>query len=153
MRQYGWESKYRIAFPHGRNSRLDELQAAILRVKLPGLDAANERRRAIHARYEQAATPAGIRMLNRADESFIGHLGVAVADDREAFQQHLADRGIRTDVHYPIPDHLQPLIAGEGTRSALPETERASASVLSLPLFPELRDDEIDRVCRALEEF
>jgi dTDP-4-amino-4,6-dideoxygalactose transaminase len=153
MRQYGWEGKYTIAHPHGRNTRMDELQAAILRAKLPGLDAANERRREIHARYEQAAAgSAGIRIVNRSGESFIGHLAVAVADDRDAVRAALAERGIRTDVHYPIADHLQPLIAGEGARPALPATEQATASVISLPLFPELRDDEVDRVCAALAE-
>lgn len=152
MRQYGWESKYRIAHPHGRNSRLDELQAAILRAKLPELDAWNERRRQIHLRYEQAAAASdALRMVNTAVESFIGHLAVAEASDRPSLRAHLDEAGIKTDVHYPIADHLQPLIAAEGARPALPVTEAAAESVLSLPLFPELRDDEIDRVCRAVE--
>jgi dTDP-4-amino-4,6-dideoxygalactose transaminase len=151
MRQYGWEGKYTIAHPHGRNSRMDELQAAVLRAKLPALDAANNRRREIHARYERAAADASrVRVVNRADESFIGHLGVAVADDRDAVRAALTERGVRTDVHYPVADHLQPLIAGEGARPALPATERATTTVFSLPLFPELRDDEVDRVCAAL---
>jgi dTDP-4-amino-4,6-dideoxygalactose transaminase len=153
MRQYGWQGKYTIAHPHGRNSRMDELQAAVLRARLPRLDAANERRREIHLRYEQAAAGAGgVRMLNAASEAFIGHLAVVVADDRDAARDLLTDRGIRTDVHYPTPDHRQPLIAGEGVRPALPATEQAASAVFSLPLFPELRDDEIERVCAALGE-
>lgn len=153
MRQYGWEGKYRIAHPHGRNSRMDELQAAVLRVKLPHLDAWNERRRSVHARFEAAVAGAtGIRMVNTASPAFIGHLGVVQADDREAARAHLTARGIRTDVHYPIPDHVQPLIASEGARPALPATEHAAATVFSVPLFPELRDDEIDRICDALGE-
>jgi len=153
MRQYGWEGKYSIAHPHGRNSRMDELQAAILRVKLPYLDAWNERRRDIHRRYEQAASGAhGVRLVSTASESYTGHLAAVIADDRDDARAALTASGIRTDVHYPIPDHRQPLIAGEGERPALPATEHASASVFSLPLFPELRADEVDRICAALEE-
>jgi dTDP-4-amino-4,6-dideoxygalactose transaminase len=149
MRQYGWEGKYNIAHPRGRNSRLDELQAAILRERLPQLDAWNQRRRDIHLRYE-AAVSANARLVNTADESFIGHLAVLEVDDRDGVRERLLEDGIKTDVHYPIPDHQQPLIAQERPRPALPVTERAAGRILSLPLFPELRDDEIDRICAAL---
>lgn len=155
MRQYGWQGKYTIAHPHGRNSRMDELQAAILRVKLPELDGWNTRRREIHARYEAAAEAGGVvRMASSARGSgtaFIGHLAVALADDRDAARARFTAAGIRTDVHYPIPDHRQPLIAAEGEQPALPVTEDAAARIFSLPLFPELRDDEVDRVCAVLE--
>ena len=147
LRQYGWTSKYRIGRARGRNSRLDELQAAILRVKLPYLDAMNERRRAIHSRYEQASSEA-LRIVNRSSESFIGHLAVGVAADRDAARAALDAAGIRTDVHYPIPDHRQDWPAPTGLE--LPATEAASASVLSLPMFPELTDAEVDRVVAAL---
>lgn len=149
MRQYGWEGKYNIAHPRGRNSRLDELQAAILRERLPDLDAWNLRRREIHQRYE-AAVSTYARLVNTASESFIGHLAVLEVDDRDSVRAQLLEQGIKTDVHYPIPDHLQPLIAAEHPRPALPVTERAAGRILSLPLFPELRDDEIDRICAAL---
>jgi aminotransferase EvaB len=153
MRQYGWEGKYTIAHPHGMNSRMDELQAAVLRVKLPGLDAGNVRRRAIHARYEEAA-PAAVRIVNTATgpraDAYIGHLAVAVADDRDAVRARLLDAGVKTDVHYPIPDHRQPLLVAEGPQPSLPATEHAAGAVFSLPMFPELRDDEVDRVCAAL---
>lgn len=149
MRQYGWEGKYNIAHSRGRNSRLDELQAAILRERLPQLDAWNQRRREIHQQYEAAVSP-NARLVNTASESFIGHLAVLEVDDRDGVRDRLLEQGIRTDVHYPIPDHRQPLIAGEGTRPPLPVTERAVGRILSLPLFPELRDDEIDRICAAL---
>ncbi|MEO5921639.1 MAG: DegT/DnrJ/EryC1/StrS family aminotransferase [Pseudolysinimonas sp.] len=149
MRQYGWEGKYNIAHARGRNSRLDELQAAILRERLPELDAWNERRREIHRRYE-AAVSSGARLVNTAGESFIGHLAVLETDDRDAVRDRLLALGIRTDIHYPTPDHLQPLIAREHAQPGLPVTERAAGRILSLPLFPELRDDEIDRICAAL---
>ena len=148
LRQYGWTSKYRIGRARGRNSRLDELQAAILRVKLPHLDAMNARRRAIHARYEAVSSDA-LRIVNRSSESFIGHLAVGVASDRDAVRAALDAAGIRTDVHYPIPDHRQDWPGPAAVE--LPETEAASASVVSLPMFPELTDGEVDRVVGALQ--
>lgn len=147
LRQYGWTSKYRIGRARGRNSRLDELQAAILRVKLPHLDAMNERRRAIHSRYEEASSPA-LRIVNRSSESFIGHLAVGVATDRDAVRAALDAAGVRTDVHYPIPDHRQDWPGPASIE--LPATEAAAASVVSLPMFPELTDAEVDRVVAAL---
>lgn len=148
LRQYGWESKYRASVPGGRNSRLDEMQAAILRVKLPHLDRWNERRREIHRSYE-AAIGAGDRLLNTASERYVGHLAVLDTNDRERTQRIFDEAGVRTDVHYPLPDHLQSL-ASDRDRPLLPVTERAATTVLSIPLFPELRSDEIDRVCEAL---
>ncbi|MBU1586702.1 MAG: DegT/DnrJ/EryC1/StrS family aminotransferase [Actinobacteria bacterium] len=145
-RQYGWSSKYHIGYDHGRNSRLDELQAAILRVKLPLLDGWNARRREIHARYEAATS----RMVNRASESFIGHLAVATSDDRGATRAALRAAGVATDVHYPVPDHHQEFPSDRPTPVSLPATEAASASVFSVPLFPELTDVEVDRVSAAL---
>lgn len=150
MRQYGWVGKYDIAVPHGRNSRMDEMQAAILRVKLPYLDRWNERRREIHRAYERVENP-GFSLLNRASESFIAHLGVIRTSDRAAAQQSLSASGVGSDVHYPIPDHRQRYPGGyDGP--PLPVTEAAAAEVLSVPIFPEMRDDEIDRVRRALEQ-
>ena len=147
LRQYGWTSKYRIGRARGRNSRMDEMQAAILRVKLPRLDAANERRRRVHARYEEASSDR-LRIVNRASESFIGHLAVGVAVDRDAAREALDAAGIRSDVHYPIPDHRQDWPGPSPVE--LPVTEAATASILSLPMFPELTDGEIDRVVAAL---
>jgi aminotransferase EvaB len=150
-RQYGWSAKYRIEDDRGQNSRLDELQAAVLGAKLPHLDRWNERRREIHRVYE-AAAGGSARMLNSgADASFIGHLAVLLCDDRDAVRTRFADAGIRTDIHYPTPDHRQPLLAG-GSHPALPETERAAGRVLSLPLFPELTEAEVARVAAVLEE-
>lgn len=148
LRQYGWESKYRSTMAGGMNSRMDELQAAIVRVKLPYLDSWNERRRHIHSRYE-AAAGAGIRFVTSSKPGSIGHLAVIEIEARDSVRQSLEAAGIATDVHYPIPDHLQPLVAG-GSPPRLAVTERAAQHILSLPLFPELRDDEIDRVCDAL---
>lgn len=147
LRQYGWESKYRTTVPGGRNSRLDELQAAILRVKLQHLDEWNQRRRDIHSAYE-SSVGSGARMVNRSSPSFVGHLAVLETDDRERAQAIMAQHGIRTDVHYPIPDHKQPI--ADGTDISLPVTEAAAAKILSVPLFPELTDSEVETIADAL---
>lgn len=149
LRQYGWESKYRATTPGGRNSRLDELQAAILRVRLDGLDALNARRREIHARYAAALTLPGVRFVHSSSDAYVAHLAVLEADDRDLLRQRLDADGIRTDIHYPIPDHRQP-IATQEPLPTLPVTERAAGRILSIPLFPELNETEISRVESAL---
>jgi len=150
LRQYGWESKYRTTRSGGRNSRLDELQAAILRAKLPHLDRWSDRRREIHLSYEQSIG-AGGRMVNRANPGFVGHLAVLDVNDRERAQSILAERGIRSDIHYPISDHKQPIAAG-GSIVPLPVTDAATERILSVPLFPELTAVEVARVSAALAE-
>lgn len=146
LRQYGWESKYRASVIGGRNSRLDEMQAAILRAKLPQLDGWNERRRDIHRAYEAAVT--GDQLVNTVTRPYAGHLAVLDCDDREATRARFVDAQIRTDVHYPIPDHQQPL--ADPTAIRLPVTDRSAVRILSIPLFPELTDDEVERVCQVL---
>lgn len=148
LRQYGWESKYRAETLGGRNSRLDEMQAAVLRVRLPHLDAGNERRRRIHDSY--AAAGGRDRLVNSSSEAYVGHLAVLDCDDRETSRERLHAAGIRTDVHYPVPDHLQSV--GSGSAGLLPVTERSAGRILSLPLFPELTDDEVARVSAVLAD-
>jgi aminotransferase EvaB len=151
MRQYGWTSKYHIGVGHGRNSRMDEMQAAILRVKLPYLRDANTRRREIHARYARAIGD-GARLLHAPNEDFTAHLSVLVTNERESVRSRLQTAGIRTDIHYPLPDHLQAFQTGPPPTTRLPTTEWAANSVLSLPMFPELTDSEISRIESALAE-
>lgn len=153
LHQYGWDHKYRVAVDGGRNSRMDEVQAAVLRRRLPLLDHWNETRRAIIATYA-AAAPDGVRVLQAEGMGHTGHLGVVEVQRRDPLREHLEAARIRTDVHYPIPDHQQPgLVAHDSPRSSLPVTEALSRTVLSLPVFPELRDDEISRVGEALASF
>jgi dTDP-4-amino-4,6-dideoxygalactose transaminase len=134
----------------GRNSRLDELQAAILRVRLPLLDEGNERRRAIVQRYVEALAPGSGRFVARSGGEYVGHLAVCVFDDRERVQAKFEAAGIGTDVHYPIADHRQPAWSESYLGVSLPVTEHAVAHVLTLPCFPELTEAEIDRVCEVL---
>ena len=153
LRQYGWTSKYLNEVPGGRNSRLDELQAAVLRTRLPGLPESNARRRSIVARFA-AALPEGARRMVHQDAvgspAYVGHLAVLVTPDREVDRAALAAQGIRTDVHYPVPDHRQPVLVGTLPGLRLPVSERLAAEVLTVPCFPELTEAEVDRVCEGL---
>jgi len=154
MRQYGWASKYSIESAHGRNSRLDELQAAILRVKLPRLDAGNQRRRDIHAVYESALATSShaneLRLVNTTTERFIAHLAVLETADRAGARAALDATGIKTDVHYPVPDHQQKWPDFSPRHMPLETTERAAGRIFSVPMFPELTDAEVARVAEAL---
>jgi dTDP-4-amino-4,6-dideoxygalactose transaminase len=150
LRQYGWESKYRVAAPGGRNSRLDELQAAILRARLPLLDVANDRRRAIVRAYEKVLAGASARLVTRAGEDSAAHLAVVVVDERDSVRAALAAEGVGTDVHYPVADHRQPVWGDRHADVRLPVTEEAVDRVLTIPCYPELTDEEVERVADAL---
>lgn len=149
LRQYGWGSKYRVDLAGGRNSRLDELQAAILAVRLGTLDADNARRRMIVRRYDAALAGSATQILaGRGGDDDVGHLYVLRSRDREALRAHLASAGIDSEIHYPIPDHRQP--AWSDPDLVLEHSERACAEVLSLPCHPALADAEIGQVIDAL---
>lgn len=150
LRQYGWASKYKIERAGGTNSRLDELQAAILLTRLPLLDGFNERRRAIIERYREASVESAITVLPASGPHHVGHLAVALASRREEVRAALAHAGVQTDVHFPIPDYAQPGLLTVAT--SLPTTERVVAEVFSLPCFPELSDEEVQHVCDAIRE-
>ncbi len=152
LRQYGWQGKYTIGRDGGRNSRLDEVQAAVLRRRIKRLDAENARRRAIIAAYTAAASPR-VQVLPADGQDHVGHLAVVIAEERDALRAHLAERGIGSDVHYPVPDHRQPAWAEEFAAVSLPVTEWAAEHILTIPMFPGLRDDEIERICDALAAF
>jgi len=153
LREYGWRERYNSAV-HGVNNRLDELQAAILRVKLQHLSVDNERRRHLAEKYSAALTDLPIKLPKQTAEAEpVYHLYVVATPDRETLKSQLADRDIGCLVHYPFPVHLQ---KGYCDRvrcpSSLPITEKAAQSVLSLPLFPELAEAEQAKVIAALRE-
>jgi len=136
----------------GRNSRLDSIQAAFLSAKLPRLDSWNEARRAVVARYTQLLDPEVGRQV-RVDERAVSsyHLFVIQVSDRDDLRRGLAELGIETGVHYPVPCHLnEPYRQFAGDR--LPVTERASEEVLSLPLFPHMRPRQVEYVAGWLNE-
>jgi dTDP-4-amino-4,6-dideoxygalactose transaminase len=152
LRQYGWQKHY-VSDEIGVNSRLDELQAAILRVKLAHLDGHNARRRTIAALYSAAIEGGPLvapRVRDGAESVF--HLYVARTAQRDAVQARLREAGIGTGIHYPVPVHLQPAYAGRVATGpgGCPETEAASREILSLPLYPELTDRQVEAVCAAL---
>jgi aminotransferase EvaB len=149
MRLYGYATR-NDADVTGFNSRLDELQAAGLRVNLRRLTAGNARRRAIAARYDAALAPfLRTPPPARTGEVPAHHLYVVRVDDRDAFRGRLEAAGVGTDVHYPRAVHEQPAFAAL-PRGPLPETERAMREVVSLPLYPQLSDDEVERVIDAV---
>ncbi|MBV2180183.1 MAG: DegT/DnrJ/EryC1/StrS family aminotransferase [Castellaniella sp.] len=152
IRQYGWErTKYECRHPGGRNSRLDEVQAAVLRAKLPLLDGWNARRREIARRIGAAVRGLGWDFSEDLDESDVAHLCVVRTGDRDMVRAALNAQGIGCDVHYPIPDHRQPAYP-DGHNYMLPVTETACRTVLTLPCFPEMRDEEVDRVIAACHQ-
>lgn len=154
LQQYGWGDKYKIVAAGGRNSRLDELQAAFLSVFLPDLDAANARRLAVLDAYEKAA-PAGLHVV-RSRNGAVAHLAVVLTDHREQLRDHLKAHGVATDVHYPVLDCDQPGWADRPKRigSSGLEVSRASVNrILTLPCFPTMTEEEVARVCGALSTF
>lgn len=153
LRQYGWSDKYTNALSGGRNSRLDEMQARMLSLLLPSLDGWNQRRRDIANRYSNEIRNSAIEVTPAAGDEFVGHLVVVRSDRRDDLRAHLKQAGVQTDVHYPRPDHRQPMHAGRYDAVSLPETERDADRVLTLPCFPELTDAEVDRVVQACNRF
>lgn len=151
MRQYGWGGKYHVDFQHGRNSRLDEIQAAVLRDKLPHLDAANAQRRAIAATYKREFAGLPMTLPASLDDDYVAHLYVVRLPARDALRHHLTDRGVGCDVHYPVPDHRQK--AYGGVAAALPVTEDACATVLTLPCYPGMPAADVQSVVAAVRSF
>ena len=153
LRQYGWSKKYSIDIPFGRNSRLDEIQAAILRVKLPYVEHWNHRRREIYALYLDAASRK-VRFYSSIDQTFVGHLCVITVEglNQKQLSDFFSSRGIQTSIHFPIPDHLQEIELKYRGLVALPETEQSCSNLVTLPLFPELTTIEVQRICEALGE-
>ena len=146
LRQYGWSSKYEVSVEGGRNSRMDEMQAAILNELLPFLDHGNSRRRAIAARYNANISNPAIHKPMIGDEEYVAHLYVIRCSAREQLRNHLRSKNIGTDVHYPIPDYRQPLVKNRFTQDILPNTAKLATEVLSLPCYPELSDQDVDEV-------
>lgn len=150
LREYGWKQRY-VSDIEGGNSRLDELQAAILDVKLQRLHADNAARRQIAGIYRQGITHPSVRIPGGDDSGHVYHQFVVHAEARDALHAHLAEREIGTLVHYPAAIHQQPAYASaDYAPLPLPHTERWTASVLSLPMFPQLSHGDALRVVNAI---
>ena len=152
LRVYGGRDRY-IHEELGFNSRLDEIQAAILRVKLRFLAEWNARRRAIAARYREGLAGLPIGLPTESPDCFhVYHQFTIRVPDRDTLQRRLAELGVRTTVYYPVPLHLQPMYRDLGYRVGdFPEAERAAREVLSLPIYPELTDAQVDEVAEACQ--
>jgi len=151
LRNGGQADRYHHVEP-GVNSRLDELQAAVLRERLPYLARWTEARRRLAGRYDDALDDSPVRMLRRFDDGHVYHLLVVRSPHRDALQGHLKGRGIQTLIHYPIPLPRQP--AFESVAPGIcPAADDACSNILSLPLHPALGDDEIAAVADAVRSF
>ncbi|MCA9978291.1 MAG: DegT/DnrJ/EryC1/StrS family aminotransferase, partial [Anaerolineales bacterium] len=154
LRQYGWKQRY-ISETTGYNSRLDELQAALLRVKLAYLDGMNAARRRLANQYAQAL--AALPLTLPAERPFarhVYHLYVIQTEQRDALRTHLQAQGIGTAIHYPQPVHHQPAYnhLGHGANS-LPITENCAARILSLPMYPTMPEAHVAQVANAIKAF
>ena len=147
LREYGWEQRFISQIP-GTNSRLDELQAAVLRVKLRHLDEDNQRRTRTAELYSQAlATQAVVTPQTSPGAKHVFHQYVIRTKARDSLQAFLGERGVATAIHYPMPVHQQPAYAGRiQSCGSLHETEVAAREILSLPMFPELQEQEVKTV-------
>jgi dTDP-4-amino-4,6-dideoxygalactose transaminase len=149
---YGSQRKYENLYK-GVNSRLDELQAAMLLVKLDRLDADNARRREIASRYGAGIRHGAITLPEPGPEgAHVWHQYVVRADDREGLQRHLAAHGVQTLVHYPTPPHRQPAYA-EWAHRSYPIAEAVHRTVLSLPMDPTMSDADVDSVVATCNAF
>ena len=153
LRNYGSHQKYQNLV-QGPNDRLDELQAALLRVKLKYIDADNARRREIALRYRNEIKNPAVRLpsVRAGEDSHVWHLFVVRVADRAAFQQRLLDQGVHTAIHYPIAPHQQQAYAKELGHLQLPLTEAMHREVVSLPLSPVLTDAQVAHVIQVVNQ-
>ncbi|MBM3571112.1 MAG: DegT/DnrJ/EryC1/StrS family aminotransferase [Alphaproteobacteria bacterium] len=155
LREYGWRERY-ISDSAGANSRLDELQAAILRVKLAHLEAENARRHQIAEAYDRALDNGPIKAPGRvAKASHVFHQYVVKTPNRDRFRARLKERGIATALHYPMAVHQQPAYRGRIALApaAMKNTEAVLPHIVSLPMFGQMADGQVERVAAALKDY
>lgn len=161
LRNYGW-GKRDYAITQGFNSRLDELQAALLRIKLPYLDSWNKKRRQRAALYNKFLKETNLILPKKMEYAkHVYHLYVVRSKNRKKLVEHLKNKGVGTMIHYKTPAHLQPAysktssaykIFGNG-RSSLPQTELAASEILSLPLYPNLSLQDIRTISKLIKDY
>lgn len=151
LREYGWEERY-VSKIAGMNSRLDEVQAAILNVKLVDLAAKNQRRREIAAIYQENLANSGLILpLAKPGIKHVYHLYVVQSSDRERLREELRKEGIGSGIHYPLAVHQQAAYRNRLRGcDALPVTENLVPKILSLPMYPQLTDEQVHYVCKAV---
>jgi dTDP-4-amino-4,6-dideoxygalactose transaminase len=147
---YGSSKKYVFDYV-GRNSRMDEIQAAVLDVKLKHLDADNQRRKEIAARYQREVSNPLVRLLH-SDRDSVHHIFPIFCERRDELKKYLADNGVETQIHYPIPPHKQKCYK-EWNHLSFPITEQIHAQELSIPCHQAMSDDDVNRVVSLLNAF
>lgn len=154
LRAHGSQRQY-IHEELGYNSRLDSIQAAILRIKLRKLDSWLEGRRAVAGKYDDALPALGIQIPKVAEGNVhTYHQYTIIADDRDEFLKYLNDKGIAARVYYPVPLHLQPCYKDLGySRGSFPVSEELAEKVVSLPVYPELTEEKIEYIIQTIKEF
>jgi dTDP-4-amino-4,6-dideoxygalactose transaminase len=154
LREYGWAERYVSHFT-GWNSRLDEIQAAILSVKLKHLDEDNEKRMDIAVRYNHDLEALNINVpICLENATHVYHLYVIRCHFRDELLRFLQGRGIGAAIHYPLPIHLQPAYSGRlRGADSLPETERAAREIISLPMYPKLQEEEINFILNTIRKY
>lgn len=152
LREHGSEQRYHHTLV-GWNERMDGLQGAVLGAKLPHLSSWNAARRA-HAQSYRKLLPDSVQCITEhSSGNSVYHLFVIRTEKRDALQAYLLERGIQTGIHYPIPIHLQAAYEGKWQRGAFPIAERLAGEILSLPMYPELTEAQIQEVCDAASSF
>lgn len=146
LRNHGQTRRYHHPLV-GYNSRLDELQAVVLRHKLPHIDGYNRERRRVAARYDAGLAGLPLETPARSGGTHVFHQYTLLAERRDAIMAALHEAGIASAIYYPVPLHRQPAFADTVSGAALPVAERSAARCLSLPMFPELDDARVDRIC------
>lgn len=144
LRQYGWSAKYHQEILGGRNSRMDEINASVIRTKLHFLDELNQRRREIHGRYYEGLPPGVVK--HEIGPDFVAHLSVIEIDNRDSVQSFLRQNKISSEVHYPVADYRQQAVKDSSRMVKLPVTESMSQRILSIPNFPEMTISETNLV-------
>jgi len=154
LRQYGWESKYKVVRSGGRNSRLDEMQAALLNVKLKHLDTWTKKRQELGKFYCDKIRHADVQLTPYAGEQHVYHLYVLRSKKRDSLKAHLAAKGIAADIHYPFLDYQQPLFKDSAIgKTKLPHSEKATQEILTIPCYPELSLQDAAFVAAAINEW
>ncbi len=154
LKQYGWESKYFATVEFGSNSRIDELQAAVLRIGLNYLPTWNENRRRICKDYSKAIEGTGLRMLTKFGPGDVCHLAVFVADSptrRDEYRELFKQNDIQTEIHYPYLDCEQPGFAAQFSSAILPNSLVLSKQIFSLPCYPELPQSDFEKIISVLK--
>jgi dTDP-4-amino-4,6-dideoxygalactose transaminase len=154
LRQYGWtpESRY-VSQEEGINSRLDEMQAAILRVKLAHLNSWNLRRQSLAAAYDQLLPETVVKPVRSSGTDHVYHLYVVRTSQRDRLMADLKEVGIGSGIHYPVPVHMMPAYSEVARMpTPLPETERLVNEIVSLPMHPMLSDADVERVALAVTD-